>query len=141
MKCSKNTCKLRLHASWFQLAGTSKFVIQTFIFEYIYIGTNHLGNWHANENWVVANVKNKLKDTPQYRAIQCNQDVIVLYLMAWHRRKKAIFELNGSYKDSFINLKVYCYQIKTINFKSYAKLEVNKDNCFLQLLVVYNGNL
>lgn len=50
--------------------------------------------------------------------------------MTWHRRKKTTFELIGSYKVIYTNLKAYCHQMKTTNCRNYIDLEVEKENHF-----------
>nr|PNR54000.1 hypothetical protein PHYPA_007676 [Physcomitrium patens] len=59
--------------------------------------------------------------------------------MAWHRRKKAISKLIGSYEDNYTNLKSYYHQIKTMNLMNFTKLEVDEENYFLKIFVTYNA--
>lgn len=61
--------------------------------------------------------------------------------MAWHRRKKAISKLIGSYEDNYTNLKSYYHQIKTMNLMNFTKLEVDEENYFLKIFVTYNTSL
>lgn len=35
----------------------------------MYIGTKHLYNYHANLSWIASNIKKKLEDTLEYKAI------------------------------------------------------------------------
>lgn len=64
------------------------------------------------------NMKNKLKDAPQYRAtdiqkdIWYNEGIMISYFMAWHRREKAISKLIDSYEDNYNNLEGYCHHLK-----------------------------
>lgn len=51
-----------------------------------------------------------------------NFGIIVSYLTTWHEKENDVSKLIDSYEDSYINLKAYHYQIKTINLESYEKL-------------------
>lgn len=69
-----NTCKLRLHASCFQLVDISIFVICIFIFKYTCISIEYFGNQHTSTNCIASNMKKKLDDTLQYRIVDIQKD-------------------------------------------------------------------
>lgn len=75
VKCRNDNYKQKLHTSQSQQIRTSDFIIQTFVSEHTYIGTKYLDNHHASISWIMDNMKNKLKDAPQYRATDIQKDI------------------------------------------------------------------
>lgn len=101
--------------------------------------------YRATRGWVGNIIKEKLKESPNYKPKDIAEDIrkeygIQLnYSQAWRAKEIAREQLQGSYKDSYRLLPFFCEKIKETNPGSIANFSTKEDLSFHRLFVSFHA--
>lgn len=145
VSCKAEGCPWRIHAS--RLSTTQLICIKkmnpTHTCEGSIITTGH----QATRSWVAGVIKEKLKVSPNYKPkdivtdIKEQYGVQLNYFQAWRGKEIAKEQLQGSYKDAYGQLPLFCEQIMETNPGSLATFTTKDDSSFHRLFVAFHASL
>ncbi|KDP28332.1 hypothetical protein JCGZ_14103 [Jatropha curcas] len=145
-KCKAEGCPWRIHAS--KLSTTPLFRIKKLNeIHTCGAGTGRLNRPQASRKLVATIVKEKLKDSPNFRpkeiANQIRQEfgIELRYSQAWRGMETAREELQGSYKEAYNQLPWLCEKIVETNPGSVATLITREDQSFHRLFVALHASI
>lgn len=144
-ECTTEGCPWRIHAS--KSSSTQEFVIKK------WNETHTCGrkageerNRLANQRWVASMIKEKLRESPDYRPkdiandLQREYGVSINYTQAWRGKFFAKQELHNSHKEACSQLPWLCERILDTNPGSVATLETSGDSQF-SLFIAFHASL
>ncbi|KAG8479322.1 hypothetical protein CXB51_029731 [Gossypium anomalum] len=145
VKCRAEGCPWRIHAS--RLSTTQLICIKkmnpTHTCEGAALTTGH----QATRSWVASIIKERLKVFPTYKPKDIVQDIkqefgIQLnYFQAWRGKEIAREQLQGSYKDAYSQLPLFCERIMETNPGSRATFSTKEDSSFHRLFIAFHASL
>lgn len=145
VKCKVEGCSWRIHTS--RLATTQLFCIKkmtpTHTCERAVVNTGY----QATRRWVASIVKEKLKLFPDYKPKDIVNDikqefgVELNYFQAWRGKEIAKELLQGSYKEAYGQLPLFCEKIVETNPGSFATFTTKEDSSFHGLFVSFHASL
>ncbi|KAK5786589.1 uncharacterized protein LOC108479164 [Gossypium arboreum] len=145
VKCRAEGCPWRIHAS--RLSTTQLICIKkmnpTHTCEGAALTTGH----QATRSWVASIIKERLKVFPTYKPKDIVQDIkqefgIQLnYFQAWRGKEIAREQLQGSYKDAYSQLPLFCERIMETNPGSCATFSTKEDSSFHRLFIAFHASL
>ncbi|PPD81258.1 hypothetical protein GOBAR_DD21831 [Gossypium barbadense] len=145
VKCRAEGCPWRIHAS--RLSTTQLICIKkmnpTHTCEGAALTTGH----QATRSWVASIIKERLKVFPTYKPKDIVQDIkqefgIQLnYFQAWRGKEIAREQLQGSYKDAYSQLPLFCERIMETNPGSLATFSTKEDSSFHRLFIAFHASL
>ncbi|KAF8394742.1 hypothetical protein HHK36_020959 [Tetracentron sinense] len=145
-KCKAEGCPWRIHAS--KLSTTPLFRIKKMNGTHTCgAGIGTANRPQASKKLVASIIKEKLRDTPNYRPkeiandIQRDFGIEVRYSQAWRGMETAREELLGSYKEAYNQLPWLCEKIVETNPGSVATLITRDDLSFHRLFVAFHASL
>ncbi|XP_015570578.1 uncharacterized protein LOC107260768 isoform X1 [Ricinus communis] len=145
VKCKAEGCPWRIHAS--RLSTTQLICIKkmnpTHTCEGSVLTTGH----QATRSWVASIIKEKLKVFPNYKPkdivndIKQEYGIQLNYFQAWRGKEIAKEQLQGSYKEAYNQLPLFCEKITETNPGSYATFTTKEDSSFQRLFVSFHASL
>ncbi|XP_052204893.1 uncharacterized protein LOC127809813 isoform X2 [Diospyros lotus] len=145
VKCKSEGCPWRIHAS--RLATTQLICIKKMNATHSCEGAAVTTGHQATRSWVASIVKEKLKVDPNYKPKDIVKDIkqefgIQLnYFQAWRGKEIAKEQLQGSYKEAYKQLPVFCERIMETNPGSLATFATKEDSSFHRLFVSFHASL
>ncbi|KAK4755525.1 hypothetical protein SAY87_009282 [Trapa incisa] len=143
VKCKSLGCPWRIYAS--RLSTTQLICIKKMNGNHTCEGGNVKAGYRATRGWVGNIIKEKLKESPNYKPKDIAEDIkneygIQLnYSQAWRAKEIAREQLLGSYKDSYKLLPFFCERIKETNPGSVAIFSTKEDLSFHSLFVSFHA--
>lgn len=143
-RCVTEGCSWRIHAS---LVPSEK------VFKIKKMNDSHTcggESWksaHLTKNWLVSVIKDGLRDTPHRKpkeiANRILQDfgVELNYTQVWRGMEDARKLLQGSYKDAYDQLPLFCEKIVETNPGSVAKLITDDEKRFQRLFISFQASI
>nr|DAD38449.1 TPA_asm: hypothetical protein HUJ06_009090 [Nelumbo nucifera] len=145
-KCKAEGCPWRVHAS--KLSTTQLFRIKKMNATHTCgAGTGTTNRSQATKKLVASIVKDKLRDSPNYRPKEIANDIRrdfgieLRYSQVWRGMETAREELQGSYKESYNQLPWLCDKMVEANPGSVATLITRDDLSFHRLFVALHASL
>lgn len=145
-KCKAEGCPWRIHAS--KLSTTQLFRIKKMNGTHTCgVGNGTTNRSQATKKLVASIVKEKLRDTPNYRPKEIANDIRrdfgieLRYSQAWRGMESAREELQGSYKEAYNQLPWLCEKMVETNPGSVATLVTRDDLSFHRLFVSFHASL
>ncbi|XP_058000584.1 uncharacterized protein LOC110632612 [Hevea brasiliensis] len=145
VKCKAEGCPWRIHAS--RLSTTQLICIKkmnpTHTCEGSVVTTGH----QATRSWVASIIKEKLKVFPNYKPkdivndIKQEYGIQLNYFQAWRGKEIAKEQLQGSYKEAYNQLPLFCEKITETNPGSLATFTTKEDSSFQRLFVSFHASL
>ena len=144
-ECTAEGCPWRIHAS--RSPGMQDFVIKKWNETHTcgrQAGTER--NRLANQRWVASIIKDKLRDSPNYRPkdiaadLQREYGLNINYTQAWRGKFFAKQELHNSHEEACTQLPWLCERIQETNPGSVATLETSDDSKF-SLFIAFHASL
>lgn len=145
VKCKAEGCPWRIHAS--RLSTTQLICIKkmnpTHTCEGAVVTTGH----QATRSWVASIIKEKLKVFPNYKPkdivndIKQEYGIQLNYFQAWRGKEIAKEQLQGSFKDAYNQLPLFCEKIMELNPGSLATFTTKEDSSFHRLFVAFHASL
>lgn len=145
VKCKVEGCPWRIHAS--RLSTTQLICIKKMNPTHTCEGGIHTTGYQATRSWVAGIIKEKLKVFPSYKPKDIVNDVkqeygIQLnYFQAWRGKEIAKEQLQGSYKEAYSQLPIFCEKIMESNPGSLATFTTKDDSSFHRLFVSFHASL
>ncbi|XP_042476936.1 uncharacterized protein LOC122058349 isoform X2 [Macadamia integrifolia] len=143
--CKAEDCPWRIHAS--RLSTTQLFCIKRMTPAHTCEGGVVTAGYRATRSWVASIIKEKLKDSPNYKPKDIAKDIRreygiqLKYSQAWRGKEIAKEQLQGSYKDAYNQLPFFCQKIRETNPGSFAAFATKEDSSFHRLFVSFNASL
>ncbi|KAL8166312.1 hypothetical protein V2J09_007811 [Rumex salicifolius] len=145
VKCKEEGCPWRIHAS--RLSTTQLICIKKMNPTHTCEGAAVTSGYQATRNWVASIIKEKLKVYPNYKPKDIVNDIkeeygIQLnYFQAWRGKEVAREQLQGSYKEAYGQLPVFCEKIMESNRGSLATFTTKDDSSFHRLFVSFHASI
>lgn len=145
VKCKAEGCPWRIHAS--KLATTQLICIKKMNPTHTCEGTASRTGHQATRSWVASIIKEKLLMFPNYKPKDIVNDIkqefgIQLnYFQAWRGKEIAKEQLQGSYKEAYSQLPLFCEKIMETNPGSLATFTTKEDSSFHCLFVSFHASL
>ena len=145
VKCKSEGCPWRIHAS--RLSTTQLICIKKINPTHTCEGSVSTTGHQATRSWVASIVKEKLKVSPNYKPKDIVKDIkqeygIQLnYFQAWRGKEIAKEQLQGSYKEAYNQLPLFCERIMETNPGSLATFTTKEDSSFHRLFVSFHASL
>ncbi|KAK7264792.1 hypothetical protein RJT34_32403 [Clitoria ternatea] len=145
VKCKCQGCPWRVYAS--RLSTTQLICIKKMHYNHTCEGSVVKAGYRATRGWVGSIIKEKLKDSPNYRPKDIADDIkreygIQLnYSQAWRAKEIAREQLQGSYKEAYTQLPLFCEKIKETNPGSFATFMTKEDSSFHRLFVSFHASI
>ncbi|XP_010546770.1 PREDICTED: uncharacterized protein LOC104818751 isoform X2 [Tarenaya hassleriana] len=145
VKCKAEGCPWRIHAS--RLSTTQLICIKKMNPTHTCEGSGGTDGLHTSRSWVASIIKEKLKVSPNYRPkdivndIKQEYGIQLNYFQAWRGKEIAKEQLQGSYKDGYKQLPVFCEKIMETNPGSLATFTTKEDSSFHRLFVSFHASL
>ena len=143
--CKAEGCPWRLYAR--AIEKSSSFIISVLHDEHTCFGINHTGNSAATSDYVANFIHEKLKQQPEYRAINIVKDikrelgVEVKYHKAFRAKEIATLKVNGTYEETYSKLPKYCQELEAANPGSIIDIsKTDKSNKFHRLFLCYHAS-
>ncbi|VFQ60965.1 unnamed protein product [Cuscuta campestris] len=137
VKCKAEGCPWRVYAS--RLATTQLVCIKKMNSTHTCEGAAVKAGYRATKGWVGKIIKEKLKISPNYKPKDIASDIkreygITLnYSQAWRAKEIAREQLQGSYKEAYTQIPLFCQKIKETNPGSLATFATKEDSSFHRL--------
>ncbi|GAB2246365.1 hypothetical protein Droror1_Dr00001858 [Drosera rotundifolia] len=141
VKCKAEGCPWRIHAS--RLSTTQLICIKKMNPTHTCEGAAVTSGYQATRSWVASIIKEKLKVLPNYKPKDIVNDIkeeygIQLnYFQAWRGKEIAKEQLQGSYKEAYGQLPIFCDKIMESNPGSLATFTTKDDSSFHRLFVSF----
>ncbi|GAB2287245.1 hypothetical protein Dimus_039812 [Dionaea muscipula] len=145
VKCKAEGCPWRIHAS--RLSTTQLICIKKMNPMHTCEGDVVASGYQATRTWVASIIKDKLKVFPNYKPKDIVNDIkeeygIQLnYFQAWRGKEIAKEQLQGSYKEAYSQLPIFCEKIMESNPGSLATFTTKEDCSFHRLFVSFYASL
>lgn len=145
VKCKSQGCPWRIYAS--KLSSTQLICIKKMNRNHTCEGAAVKAGYRATRGWVGNIIKEKLKDSPNYKPKDIADDIkreygIQLnYSQAWRAKEIAREQLQGSYKEAYTQLPFFCEKIKETNPGSFATFTTKEDSSFHRLFVSFHASI
>ncbi|XP_043710035.1 uncharacterized protein LOC122658938 isoform X1 [Telopea speciosissima] len=143
--CKSEGCPWRIHAS--RLSTTQLFCIKRMTPTHTCEGGVVTAGYRATRSWVASIIKEKLKESPNYKPkdiaddIRSEYGIQLNYSQAWRGKEIAREQLQGSYKDAYNQLPFFCEKIRETNPGSFATFTTKEDSSFHRLFVSFHASL
>ncbi|KAJ0093457.1 hypothetical protein Patl1_24730 [Pistacia atlantica] len=134
VKCKCQGCPWRIYAS--RLSTTQLICIKKMNSNHTCEGASVKAGYRATRGWVGNIIKEKLKNSPNYKPkeiaddIQKEYGIQLNYSQAWRAKEIAREQLQGSYKDAYSLLPYFCEKIKETNPGSVVTFTTKDDSSF-----------
>lgn len=144
-KCKTEGCPWRIYAS--RLATTQLICIKKMNPEHTCEGATVKAGYRATRGWIGSIIKEKLKVSPNYKPkdiasdIKRDYGIQLNYTQAWRAKEIAREQLQGSYRESYSQLPLFCEKIMETNPGSLATLSTKEDSSFRQLFVSFHASI
>ncbi|GAB4859008.1 hypothetical protein Ancab_040384 [Ancistrocladus abbreviatus] len=145
VKCKSEGCRWRIYAS--RLATTQLICIKKMVGEHTCDGASVKAGYRATRGWVGSIIKEKLKVSPNYKPKDIADDIkrefgIQLnYSQAWRAKEIAKEQLQGSYKEAYNQLPLFCQRIIETNPGSIANFSTKEDASFHRLFISFHASI
>ncbi|XP_057724376.1 uncharacterized protein LOC130940287 isoform X1 [Arachis stenosperma] len=145
VKCKSQGCPWRIYAS--KLSTTQLICIKKMNSNHTCEGSAVKAGYRATRGWVGSIIKEKLKASPNYKPKDIADDIkreygIQLnYSQAWRAKEIAREQLQGSYKEAYTQLPLFCEKIKESNPGSFAAFTTKEDSSFHRLFVSFHASI
>ncbi|PRQ42509.1 putative transcription factor interactor and regulator CCHC(Zn) family [Rosa chinensis] len=145
VKCKADGCPWRIHAS--RLSTTQLICIKKMNPTHTCEGAVATTGHQATRSWVASIIKEKLKYLPNYKPkdivndIKQEYGIQLNYFQAWRGKEIAKEQLQGSYKDAYNQLPLFCEKIMETNPGSFAIFTTKEDSSFHRLFVSFHASL
>lgn len=145
VKCKAEGCPWRIHAS--RLSTTPLICIKKMNSTHTCEGSVLATGYQATRSWVASIIKEKLKVFPNYKPkdivndIKQEYGVQLNYFQAWRGKEIAKEQLQGSYKEAYSQLPLFCEKIMETNPGSLATFTTKEDSSFHRLFVSFHASL
>nr|XP_043608881.1 uncharacterized protein LOC122580681 [Erigeron canadensis] len=145
VKCKAEGCPWRIYVS--RLPTTHLIRIKKMIPEHTCNGMAAKAGYRATKGWVGNIIKEKLKNSSNYRPkdivadIQREYGVQLNYSQAWRAKGIAKEQLQGSYKESYSLLPLFCNKIMETNPGSLATFATKEDSSFHRVFVSFHASI
>lgn len=145
VKCKAEGCPWRIHAS--RLSSTHLICIKKMNSTHTCDGAVGTTGHQATRSWVASIIKEKLKAFPDYKPKDIVNDIkeeygIQLnYFQAWRGKEIAKEQLQGSYKEAYSQLPIFCEKLMEANPGSLAMCTTKEDSSFDRLFVSFHASL
>ncbi|WCJ26844.1 MuDR family transposase [Euphorbia peplus] len=145
VKCKAEGCPWRIHAS--RLSTTQLICIKKMNSTHTCEGSAVTTGHQATRSWVAGIIKEKLKINPSYKPkdivndIKHEYGIQLNYFQAWRGKEIAKEQLQGSYKEAYNQLPLFCEKIAETNPGSFATFTTKEDSSFHRLFVSFHASL
>ncbi|XP_057426629.1 uncharacterized protein LOC130720062 isoform X2 [Lotus japonicus] len=145
VKCKAEGCPWRIHAS--RLSTTQLICIKKMNPTHTCEGAFGTTGHQATRSWVASIIKEKLRDCPNYKPkdivndIKQEYGIQLNYFQAWRGKEIAKEQLQGSYKDAYSLLPLFCEKLMEFNPGSLAVYTTKEDSSFDRLFVSFHASL
>ncbi|KAI4338596.1 hypothetical protein MLD38_023634 [Melastoma candidum] len=145
VKCKFPGCPWRIYAS--RLSTTQLICIKKMNPTHTCEGAIAKGGYRAKKSWVGSIIKEKLKDSPNYRPKDIAEDIrreygIELnYSQAWRAKEVAREQIQGSYKEAYKLLPSLCERIVETNPGSIARFSTKEDSSFHRIFISFHASI
>lgn len=145
VKCKAEGCPWRIHAS--RLSTTQLICIKKMNPAHTCEGAVATTGHQATRSWVASIIKEKLKVFPNYKPkdivndIKQEYGIQLNYFQAWRGKEIAKEQLQGSYKEAYNLLPLFCEKIMETNPCSLATFTTKEDSSFHRLFVAFHASL
>ncbi|PHT41440.1 hypothetical protein CQW23_20294 [Capsicum baccatum] len=145
VKCKAEGCPWRIHAS--RLSTTQLICVKKMNPTHTCEGAVLTNGYQATRSWVASIVKEKLKVFPNYKPkdivtdIQKEFGIQLNYFQAWRGKEIAKEQLQGSYKEAYSQLPIFCEKVMETNPGSLATFTTKDDSSFHRLFVSFHASL
>ncbi|CAL5329985.1 hypothetical protein CsSME_00010486 [Camellia sinensis var. sinensis] len=145
VKCKADGCPWRIHAS--RLSTTQLICIKKMNATHTCEGAAVTTGHQATRSWVASIIKEKLKVYPNYKPkdivndIKQEYGIQLNYFQAWRGKEIAKEQLQGSYKEAYSQLPLFCEKIMETNPGSLATFTTKDDSSFHRLFVSFHASL
>ncbi|XP_018441735.1 uncharacterized protein LOC130507350 [Raphanus sativus] len=146
VRCKAEGCPWRIHAS--RLSTTQLICIKKMTPSHTCEGAGGgVSGLQTSRSWVASIIKEKLRVFPDYKPKDIVSDIkeeygIQLnYFQAWRGKEIAREQLQGSYKDGYKQLPVYCEKIMETNPGSLAAFATKEDSSFHRVFVAFHASV
>nr|GMD12044.1 uncharacterized protein LOC109165518 [Ipomoea batatas] len=145
VKCKADGCPWRIHAS--RLSTTQLICIKKMNPTHTCEGAVVTTGYQATRSWVASIVKEKLRVFPNYKPkdivndIKQEYGIQLNYFQAWRGKEIAKEQLQGSYKEAYSQLPLFCEKIMETNPGSLATFTTKEDSSFHRLFVSFHASL
>jgi hypothetical protein len=143
-ECTGEDCTWRIHAS--KCPAKNSFMIKKISESHTCETETVKSHRLASQRWVASVIKEKLRDSPNYRPrdiakdLQQEYGLCLNYSQAWRGRTIAQRELYSSHEEACIQLPLFCERIKDTNPGSVATVVTMEDSKFC-FFVAFNASL
>ncbi|XP_065852579.1 uncharacterized protein [Euphorbia lathyris] len=145
VKCKAEGCPWRIHAS--RLSTTQLICIKKMNSTHTCEGSAVTTGHQATRSWVAGIIKEKLRINPNYKPkdivndIKDEYGIQLNYFQAWRGKEIAKEQLQGSYKEAYNQLPLFCEKITETNPGSFATFTTKEDSSFHRLFVSFHASL
>lgn len=145
VKCKAEGCPWRIHAS--RLSTTQLICIKKMNATHTCEGAVATTGHQATRSWVASIIKEKLKVIPNYKPkdivndIKQEYGIQLNYFQAWRGKEIAKEQLQGSYKEAYSQLPIFCEKIMETNPGSFATFTTKDDSTFHRLFLSFHASL
>lgn len=145
VKCKADGCPWRIHAS--RLSTTQLICIKRMNPTHSCEGSVTTTGHQATRSWVASIIKEKLKVFPNYKPkdivndIKQEYGIQLNYFQAWRGKEIAKEQLQGSYKEAYNQLPMFCEKIMESNPGSLATFSTKDDSSFQRLFVSFHASI
>uniref|UniRef100_A0ACD5ZB58 Uncharacterized protein n=1 Tax=Avena sativa TaxID=4498 RepID=A0ACD5ZB58_AVESA len=143
-ECTGEDCPWRIHAS--KSTAKKDFMIKKISESHTCESETVKSHRLASQRWVASVIKEKLRDSPNYRPrdiandLQQEYGLCLNYSQAWRGRTIAQRELYSSHEEACIQLPLFCERIKDTNPGSVATVVTMEDSKFC-FFVAFSASL
>ncbi|XP_030468784.2 uncharacterized protein LOC115687388 [Syzygium oleosum] len=140
--CVIEGCSWRIHASW--VPSSQSFVVKRMNKSHTCGGESWKAA-HPAKNWLVNIIKDRLRDSPHHKPKEIAQGIArdfgieLNYSQVWRGIEDAREQLQGSYKDAYGQLPLFCEKVVEANPGSLANLFTDDDGRFQHLFVSFRA--
>ncbi|XP_042515438.1 uncharacterized protein LOC122089813 [Macadamia integrifolia] len=142
--CRAEGCSWRINASWMPSKGS--FMIKKMNKSHTCEGIVTKSS-QSTKNWLSSVIKDRLRDTPYYKPRLIASDICrefgieLHYSQVWRGMESARMELQGSPKEAYKQLPLFCEKLVETNPGSFASLSTKDDLSFQCLFISYYASL
>lgn len=145
VKCKVEGCPWRIHAS--RLSTTQLICIKKMNPTHTCEGATASNGYQATRSWVASIIKEKLEVYPNYKPkdivndIKQEYGIHLNYFQAWRGKEIAKEQIQGSYKEAYSQLPIFCEKIMETNPGSHATFTTKEDSSFHRLFISFYASL
>ncbi|KAM7487979.1 hypothetical protein LguiB_025463 [Lonicera macranthoides] len=145
VKCKSEGCPWRIYVS--RLATTQLVCIKKMSSTHTCKGAPVKPGYRSTKGWVGNIIKEKLKVSPNYKPkdiatdIKREYGIQLNYSQAWRAKEIAREELQGSYKEAYSQLPLFCEKIMETNPGSLATFTTKEDSSFHRLFISFHASI